>query len=164
MATPVCCAGKDRARRRRPVETLYRPMAVSIGSRLLQPVDRALAVSQSLETGTSRLAGQGGTGLLIAPPLQTVDASQLENLRGADPNNHGYVSDARQVRQDLVAVLQETPLDHRDCILDAKGRRTQPGAVISPNEKLHWTSGHRRNHNAAENKRPSHVVAPQRLR
>ena len=51
--------------------------------------------------------------LLVAPPVQTVDASQVEDLPGSDANNHAYVFDARQAQQDLVAVLRGARLDPR---------------------------------------------------
>jgi esterase/lipase superfamily enzyme len=100
--------------------------------------DVALAISSKFEEPGSRRAGQGGAGLLIAPPVQTVDASRVEGLPGGDPNNHGYVFDTRQVRQDVVAVLRNTPLDQRDCITDSEGRRDPPGTVVGVNPEEYW--------------------------
>jgi esterase/lipase superfamily enzyme len=99
--------------------------------------DVALAISSKFGPG-SRRAGQGGEGLLIAPPVQTVDASRVESLPGGDPNNHGYVFDTRQVRQDVIAVLRNTPLAQRDCITDSEGHRDPPGAVIGSNPNEYW--------------------------
>jgi esterase/lipase superfamily enzyme len=100
--------------------------------------DVALALSSKFEESGAGRAGQGGAGLLIVPPVQTVDASQVEGLPGGDPHNHGYVFDMRQVRQDVVAVLRDTPLDQRDCITDSEGHRDPPGAVIGSNPREYW--------------------------
>jgi esterase/lipase superfamily enzyme/TPR repeat protein len=100
--------------------------------------DIALAISAKFEDPGSRRLGQGGKGLFVRSPIQSIDASQVENGPGADPNNHGYVFETRQVRQDLIAMLRDVPLDQRDCIVGFDGKKDPPGSFVGSDPSRYW--------------------------
>jgi esterase/lipase superfamily enzyme len=71
--------------------------------------DGALSVAQRV-AGYQR-AGQGGSGIVVVPEVQTIDASDVDtSLLGL---NHSYFADNRTILSDLFAVLRGVSPDDR---------------------------------------------------
>lgn len=77
--------------------------------------DVALQTAQTIDGGSRRL-GQGGAERPISPDYFTVDASAIENLRGADDQNHSYVFSLPQAKYDILELIAgNTDPDTRNC-------------------------------------------------